>query len=265
MDDLLHYDFDLAEHWWRTISLLDTMGSSGVIVNADKFQFSQRCVDFAGFRISEERIEPLPKYLDAIRKFPSPKNIGDIRSWFGLVNKVSNYAQLRDLMAPFQPFLSPRYPFSWNEELEHIFSQSKQLIVDAICHGVQIFDMTRPTCLRPDWSSHGIGFYFPQKHCDCQSLLPGCCLDGWKVTLVGSRFLHGAEQRYAAVEGEALAVAWGLDQSRYFTQGCDSLIVVTDHKPLVKLLGDRTLDEISNSRLFLGGFQCITCPVKPTL
>ena len=32
--------------------------------------------------------------------------------------------------------------------------------------------------------------------------------------------------------------------------GCDDLVVVVDHKPLTKLLGDRTLDEISNPRLF---------------
>lgn len=70
------------------------------------------------------------------------------------------------------------------------------------------------------------------------------------MTLAGSRFLSPAEERYAAVEGEALAVAWGLEQSRYFTQGCDDLIIVTDHKPLVKILGDRTLDEITNTRLF---------------
>ena len=32
--------------------------------------------------------------------------------------------------------------------------------------------------------------------------------------------------------------------------GCDDLMVVTDHKPLTKLLSDRTLDEIPNTRLF---------------
>ena len=68
--------------------------------------------------------------------------------------------------------------------------------------------------------------------------------------LAGSHFLSSAEQRYTAIEGEALAVAWGLEQTRYFTQGCDKLLVVTDHKPLVKIFGDRTLDEITNSRLF---------------
>ena len=45
-------------------------------------------------------------------------------------------------------------------------------------------------------------------------------------------------------------MAWGLEQSKYFTQGCNDLLVVTDHKPLVKILGDRTLDEISNTRIF---------------
>ena len=42
------------------------------MLNPDKFQFGQRTVDFAGFRISESSIEPLPKYLDAIRDFPTP-------------------------------------------------------------------------------------------------------------------------------------------------------------------------------------------------
>ena len=34
---------------------------AGIVMNPDKFQFTQREVDFAGFRISENRILPLPK------------------------------------------------------------------------------------------------------------------------------------------------------------------------------------------------------------
>ena len=47
-----------------------------------------------------------------------------------------------------------------------------------------------------------------------------------------------------------MGVAWGLEQTKYFTMGCNNLLVVTDHAPLVKLLGDRRLDEINNPRLF---------------
>ena len=56
--------------------------------------------------------------------------------------------------------------------------------------------------------------------------------------------------RYARVEGEALAVVWGLEQTQFFTQSCDNLVVVTDHTPLVEIFGDRTPDEITNTRLF---------------
>ena len=250
VDDTVHYDDNLEDHWWRTIDLLITVGSSGVVLNPDKFQFSSREVDFAGFHISENTIEPLPKYINAIQDFPTPTSITDVRSWYGLVNQVSNYAQLRDHMAPFRSLMSPKTKFCWNEELDRAFEKSKKKIIQLIQRGVQIFDCTKLTCLRPDWSKKGIGYFLLQKHCDCDSKRPGCCDSGWKVTLAGSRFLQKAEKNYAPIEGEALAIAWGLEQTRYFTQGCNDLLVVTDHKPLVKIFGDRTLDEIDNTRIF---------------
>ena len=51
------------------------------------------------------------------------------------------------------------------------------------------------------------------------------------------------------MEGEALAVAWALEDTKFFTLGCSNLHIQTDHRPLVKLLGDKTLDEIDNRRL----------------
>jgi len=249
-DDTIYYDTELEEHWWRAIDLLSTLGAAGVVLNPNKFQFSQRQVDFAGFSVSEDRIDPLPKYFAAIRDFPTPSSTTDIKSWFGLVNQVTNYAQLRDIMAPFRPFLSPRHDFEWTPELDKAFNDSKDAIINAIKEGVEIFDPKRRTCLRSDWSKKGIGYFLLQQHCACSSGLPDCCQDGWRITLAGSRFLQDSEMRYAPIEGEALAIAWGLEQTRYFTLGCDNLIVVTDHKPLVKIFGDRMLDEIQNTRLF---------------
>lgn len=126
VDDTVHYDSDLEEHWWRTIDFLTRVGQAGIVLNPDKFQFAGRSVDFAGFRVTDNTIEPLPKYLDAIRDFPLPTSTIDIRSWFGLVNQVSNYSQLRDIMAPFKPFLSPRYPFKWSTELKMLFVHPKK-------------------------------------------------------------------------------------------------------------------------------------------
>ena len=151
---------------------------------------------------------------------------------------------------PFRKFLSPKNKFYWDDELDKLFIESKELIIASIHKGVRIFDPQKPTCLRTDWSKRGIGYFLLQKQCSCDSTLPDCCLGGWAVTLAGSRFLNGPEERYAAIEGEALAIAWSLEQTRYFTQGCNNLVVVTDHKPLIKIFSDRTLDEIDNNRLF---------------
>ena len=61
---------------------------------------------------------------------------------------------------------------------------------------------------------------------------------------------HNAEENYAPVEGDALAVAWALDKARPFVLGCNDLIVATDHKPLLKVLGDRKMEDIKNPRLY---------------
>ena len=68
--------------------------------------------------------------------------------------------------------------------------------------------------------------------------------------MVGSRFTHAAESRYAPVEGEALALADALDKARFFVLGCSNLIIAVDHKPLLKVfVGDRSLEDVTNARL----------------
>ena len=260
VDDAVIWDTELEEHWWRAIDFLILVGTNGVVLNESKLQFAQRIIDFAGFRVTDEKLEPAEKFLNAIRDFPTPSNISGVRSWFGLVHQVAHYNQLIDMMEPFRHLLSPKTKFEWSEELDLIFQKSKEAIIEAIREGVQIFDLMKRTCLRPDFSKKGIGYFLSQKHCDCPSQSPGCCQFGWRITLAGSRFTKPRESRYAPVEGEALAIAWSLDQTRYFTLGSDNLLIVTDHRPLVKVLGDRTLDEINNPRLF--SFKEDTLPWK---
>ena len=46
-----------------------------------------------------------------------------------------------------------------------------------------------------------------------------------------------------------LGVAWALHDTRFFTLGCRDLHIQTDHRALVKLLGDKRLEDIDNRRL----------------
>ena len=155
---------DLKSHWWRVIDYIDLVGRHGIILNPEKMQFCQTEIDFAGFHITRDKVEPLPKFIAAIKDFPKPKNITDIRSWFGLVNQCSHYNQLSKCMLPFRHLLSLKFKFEWTNELDEAFEKSKELIIEAIKEGVAIFDPKRATCLRTDWSKSGIGFYLGQKH-----------------------------------------------------------------------------------------------------
>ena len=155
---------------------------------------------------------------------------------------------MADQMLPFLDFLNPGTPFHWNENLDELLAELKRVIVSEIEEGVRIFDKSKPTCLVTDWSKVEIGFWLFQKHCSCPKTELFCCPTCWRITLVGSRFTHSAESRYAPVDGEALAVADALDKARYFVLGCEEFIIAIDHKPLLKLFGDRSLDDISNTR-----------------
>lgn len=252
VDDTLLWTNSIEASFHQTTKWLETCGNNGITLNPDKFTFANDSVEFAGFEISNTKVRPSKKYLRAIQDFPTPKTITDIRSWFGLVNQVSYAFSMAPTMAPFRELLKPRKIFYWDDTLGELFEQSKHKIIHEIYQGVQIFDKTKPTCLITDWSKTGIGFWLLQKHCECRKVDMKklfCCRDGWKITLVGSRFTHPAESRYAPIEGEALAVADALDRARYFVLGCTDLTVAVDHKPLLGIFGQRPLDDISNPRL----------------
>ena len=252
VDDALFHDaiHDREKHWWRVIEYLETVGSNGVILNPSKFQFTQQDVDFTAFRVTGSEVKPLPKYLEATEFFPRPRNITDARSWYGLINQVAHYSQLMELMAPFKHLLSPKTPWEWSDELEAAFQESKRAIIEAIKEGVEIFDPQFSSCIQTDNFGMGIGYWLRQKHWIRVGNTLDCCSDGWRIMLAGSRFLRVSEKRYAPIEEECLAVAWALEDTRWFTMGCTNLVVVTDHKPLTKILGDKWLDAITNPRLF---------------
>ena len=221
---------------------------NGVTLNPKKFEFAKDIIQFAGFEITLDTVRPCQESLEAILNFPRPSNITDIRSWCGLLNQVAYAFSVAEHMQPFRHLMKPGNPFIWSDELEELFEQSKQAIVKDIEEGVRIYDKSKPTCLATDWSKTGIGFWLYQKHCSCSSSNPNCCATGWKVAMVGSRFTQQAEANYAPIEGEALAVTYALEKAKFFVLGCKDLTIAVDHKPLLGVFNERSLD-MPNRRL----------------
>ena len=101
-------DDELEEHWWHTLYYLTLVGENGITLTPNKLQFSQKLVQFAGFVVGKTTVKPLPKYLDAIRNFQGPTTISEARSSFVLLNQVSKYGRLAEIMYPCKELLSPK-------------------------------------------------------------------------------------------------------------------------------------------------------------
>ena len=67
--------------------------------------------------------------------------------------------------------------------------------------------------------------------------------DGLKPVAFASRALTDAEQRYAQIEKEALAICWAAEKFYYYLAG-RYFHVETDHKPLVSVMSEKELAKL---------------------
>ena len=100
----------------------------GVIQNPLKFKWGQQEIEYLGFWIKKDRVQPTQETLRAIQEFPRPKDITGIRSWFGLIEQVSFAFSKKELMEPFRSLLSKNAVFSWTPELQKSFEIAKNKI-----------------------------------------------------------------------------------------------------------------------------------------
>ena len=249
IDDSLLYDESIEDAFWHTLDYIIHCYKNGVIFNKKKFLFGMDDVDFAGFMVTTDGIKPTKQIIGSIENFPTPRNITDLRSFFGLVNQVNYVFATSEMLQPFRELLKKDSNWYWDQALNTIFEDAKKFIVKQISEGIKTFEVNRPCALWTDWSKNGIGFSLFQKQCKC-SPDPTCCKTGWKLIFANSRFTHENEKNYKPIEGESLALVYSLKRSKMFILGCPRVFVVTDHRPLVKIFGDKELEKIENPRVF---------------
>ena len=251
VDDSLLWGDNIETIFTTTCAFLDKCSAGGMVFHPNKFQFGEEDVNYLGYRVTKTGLKPSPDFLNNIRSFPSPKTITDVRSWFGAVNQISYTFAVSEAMIPFRQLLRPQIPFSWSDELEAAFRESKEEIIRQCEKGVRLFNLHAPTGLATDWSKNCMGFWLVQKHCTCPGPpVLGCCRQGWQTVFCGSKFNTPAESKYPPIEGEAAAAVFGLQKCAPFILGHPNLQLALDHKPLIKIFGSATLESITNPRLF---------------
>ena len=237
VDDILVFAPSLVELKKRIATVLSKCRMHNVTISKKKLKIGH-CVKFAGFLVSGEGIKPDPERVQAIRKFPVPKSVTDVRSFLGLANQLGAFLpDLAQSTNRLRQLLTKKSAFLWLDEHQETFEKVKEILTSPKV--VKFFDPGKSTELITDASKlHGMGFALLQKDGEGAKHLVMC----------GSRSLQDPEKNYAIVELESKAIAWAITKCRHYLMGMDSFEVITDHKPLMSLY-DKPLDDVPNARV----------------
>jgi hypothetical protein len=87
MEDLVIYSRTYKEHINLLRMLFKTANDNNVSFKKSKSVFAQPTAIFAGYEVSADGFRPNPALTRAIREFPRPANITDLRFFYGHANK----------------------------------------------------------------------------------------------------------------------------------------------------------------------------------
>ena len=132
----------------------------------DKYDFLKKRVKYVGNDILQHGNSPVQSKFNLIKDWTLPASGQSLFSFIGLVNFYHRYApyikiKLKSLRALVKQFYRKPIPTeSWSPELVKLFSDLKICITSSPI--LARFDTTRPTFLKTDGSSEGMGWILIQ-------------------------------------------------------------------------------------------------------
>ena len=247
IDDILVFGTTREEHNSRLFAVLERIKAAGITLNAEKCQSSQTQVTFLGHVIDRNGISPDPKKATAILAMKPPSSVTELRRFMGMVNQINKFSpNIAHISKPLRELLSTKNAWMWTVAQEESFNKLKEVLSSprVLTH----YGISAKTKISADASACGLGAVLLQQQANAK-LCP---------VAFASRFMNDSERRYAQIEKETLALTWALEKFSEYVLG-KVICLETDHKPLIPLLGQKSLDfllpRVLRFRLCLMHFQ----------
>ena len=243
LDDILIFSPTFESHLERLELIFDRLVQANLKLNLTKSLFALPEVTYLGFRISKEGQSPDPSKLDAVKKFPVPMRVKDVRSFVSFMSYYRRFIpKFSEIAKPITRLLKLDVGFQWTESEQQAFDRLKTALLTApvLAH----YDPERDSEVRTDASGIGVGAVIVQKY-----------PEGWKPIAYASRQLTKCEMNYGISEKECLAIIFALNKFRPFLDH-RHFVVVTDHHALCFMKNKRILPaRLMRWALFLEEFD----------
>lgn len=224
-----------ADHLAKLQKCLHRISEAGLRINAEKSYFGRDAIEYLGYWVTRNGIQPLPDKVDAMLKMEEPKTKKQLRAFVGLVNYYRDMWRRRShVLAPLTALCSATQKWVWGEEQQQAFADVKRMICKEAILAFPNFN--EEFVIYTDASNYQLG---------------GVITQNKKPLAFYSRKLKDAQTRYTTTERELLSIVEILKEFRTILLG-HKIIVYTDHKNLI--YNDLQTDRVLRWRLLLEEF-----------
>lgn len=218
LDDTVIPSTTIKEGLERLERFLQALAKVGLTLRMDKCVFLRERIKFLGHSVSIDGIQPGDNKVNAIKDFPAPQNIHEVRRFIGLTGFfrkfVENYSAIsRPLTDLLKTKNNPA--FKWGEHQTEAFEELKRRLCSAPV--LALYNVNLRHEVHTDASSFGIAGVLLQEDADGKL----------RPVFYFSRHCTEAESKYSSHELEVLAIVETLERFRFYLIG-KSFRVVTD-------------------------------------
>lgn len=236
-DDILISGHTKKEFFIHLKNVLQILQDAGLRLNREKCQWCLTEINYLGFKINAEGINPNADKVTAIANSPIPTNITELQAYLGLLNFYRSFLpKASTALEPLNLLLRSNTEWKWGPQQQEAFEKSKSLLINSNC--LVHFDPSLPIVVSADCSSYGIGAVISH------------IIDGKERPIsFASRTLTKTERNYGQVEREALALVYALKKFHFYVYG-HPITLKTDHKPLLGIFNpDKAIPILASGRI----------------
>ena len=226
LDDIIVYSPTFSSHLKHLESVLKQIQASGLSLHLSKCQFCKTKLRYLGHVVSQAGIEPDPEKIRAVRDYPVPTRLKEVRTFLGLTGYyrrfIKNYANIAEPLIALTRN-SDTKQFEWKLSCQQAFEYLRCSLTEAPIIAYPQFD--KPFILQFDASDVGLSAILAQKLTDDDDV------QREHVISYASRTLTSSERHFSPTERECLAIVYGCSHFRPYLEGV-RFTILTDHKAL---------------------------------